>query len=241
MIRQPVLISPPLLPFPTQAIVQFFLSAFELMPTCVLHSCCMQDCAQQLSKHKVVSARQPELPLWLLKQRFSEMVASTDPTAEPKQISKNQAQLLSARAAAGDLAGIQWLRTQGCAWSSHSSIAAAEGGHLDVLRWLLAQRPACPLDAGLCALAAASAGQLHVLQFLQDELLLRPFDLAACSEAAGAAGKQSVLDWLLLQDGALAAPAAFGDQAMAAAARQQVQQIMTFARGRAPLAVSVRA
>lgn len=189
----------------------------------------------------MVSARAPDLPLWLLKQYYGEVQARSS-TEEPKQAIKKQAQLLSARAAAGDLVGIQWLRSQSCAWSSHCCAAAAEHGHLAVLRWLLAQRPACPLDAGLCALAAASAGQLHVLQFLQDELLLRPFDLAACAEAAGAAGKQAVLDWLVLQDSALAATtAAFRDQTAAAAARQQVQQIMTFARVRAPPAVSVRA
>lgn len=203
-----------------------------------------QAFAEHLRKHTVVSARAPDLPLWLLKQCYGELleVQASDSSTEPKQAIKKQAQLLSARAAAGDLAGIQWLRSQRCAWSSHSCAAAAEHGHLAVLRWLLAQRPACPMDAGLCALAAASAGQLHVLQFLQDELLLRPFDLAACAEAAGAAGKQAVLDWLVLQDGALAATTAtFRDQTAAAAARQQVQQIMTFARVRAPPAVSVRA
>lgn len=214
---------------------------FLLFCTCPLPP---QSCAQQLSKHKIVSARQPDLPLWLLQKYFFDLpltIDSADSSAQPKQLIKKQAQLLSARAAAGDLEGIKWLRTQGCPWSSHACIAAAENGHLNVLRWLLSQRPACPMDAGLCALAAAAAGQLHVLQYLQGELLLRPFDLAACAEAAGAAGKQAVLDWLVLQDSALAANAAFGDQEAAAAARQQVQQIMSFARGRAPLAVSVRA
>jgi len=110
-----------------------------------------------------------------------------------------------------------------------------------VLCWLLTQRPACPVDAGLCALAAAAAGQLPILQFLSAELMLRPFDLAACAEAAAAAGRQAVLDWLVLQDDGLAPAAVLADQATAAAARQQVQQIMSFARGRAPPAISVRA
>jgi hypothetical protein len=164
---------------------------------------------------------------------------------------RQQAQLLSARAGAGDLTGVKWLRAQGCAWSSHCCIAAAEEGHLDVLCWLLSQRPACPLDAGICALAAAAAGKLPILQFLHSELLLRPFDLAACAEAAGAAGHQDVLDWLVVQDARLAAVrAAALDHVAAAAARLQVRQIMAFARGRtpppsegrvSPTAVSVRA
>jgi hypothetical protein len=80
-----------------------------------------------------------------------------------------------------------------------------------------------------------------VLEYLQAECLLRPFDLAQAGEAAAAAGKQAVLDWLVLQDSALAATAAAADHAAAATARQQVQQIMTFARDRAPPAVAVLA
>lgn len=201
-------------------------------PACCCALCFLQGCAKHLSKHTLVSARQPDLPAWLLQQYYTTQLNTKD--------TKKQAQLLAARAGAGDLAGVQWLRAQGCAWSSHSCIAAAEGGHLHVLAWLLSQRPACPMDAGLCALAAAAAGQVPVLQFLRAECLLRPFDLAACAEAAAAAGKRAVLDWLVLQDSALAAATA-QDHAAAAMARQQVQQIMSFARGRSPPAVAVRA
>jgi hypothetical protein len=204
----------------------------------------LQECAQHLSNCKVVSAQHPDLPLWLLKQHYSELAARidcSDSFIKAKLETKQQAQLLAARAAAGDLAGVMWLRAQGCTWSSQSCVAAAEAGHLDVLRWLLSQRPACPLDAGLCALAAASAGQLSILQYLREEVLLRPFDLAACAEAAAAAGKQTVLDWLVMQDSALAATAAIPDQAAAATARQQVFQIMTYARARGPAAVVVHA
>lgn len=198
-----------------------------------------------------MSAKQPDLPLWLLQQQFADICstkapAASDDPAESNQkqlIQVRQAQLLSARAAAGDVAGVQWLRSHGCAWSSHSTLAAAEAGHVEVLAWLLSQRPAsCPMDAGLCALAAATAGQVHVLDFLKAELLLRPFDLAACAEAASAAGQQETLDWLVVQDDSLSMPAWLPDQAAAAAAaRQQVRQIMDFAKGRAPPAVSVSA
>lgn len=200
-----------------------------------------QASAAHLKEHTLISVRQPDLPMWLLKQCWQDVSG--------KNQQAQQAQLLAARAAAGDLEGCQWLRQQGCAWTSLSCIRAAETGQVAVLKWLILSRPkSVPLgaDAGTAALAAANAGQLPVLEFLHSELLLRPFDLAACAEAAAAAGHSAVLDFLVQQDSssqlqAAAASLARVDQAAAAATRQQVQQIMRFARHRTPPAVSVRA
>lgn len=193
----------------------------------------------------MVQARHQELPLWLLAHYYQlldskRITSSPSSSHAPKSglsLPQRQAALLSARAGAGDLAGVQWLRSQGCAWSSHACMAAARGGHEAVLRWLLAQRPACPLDAGLCALAAASEGRLAILQFVHEEVSsLRTFDMEACAEAAAAAGQMAVVDWLVTQDSRLRSSAAsnMNDQAAAAAARQQVQQIFSYAQARAP-------
>lgn len=83
--------------------------------------CCVsvsshQGCAQHLSKHTQISAKQPDLPFWLLKQYYTDNLATTADGTDTKQLKKKQAQLLSARAGAGDLAGVQWLRAQvkGC-------------------------------------------------------------------------------------------------------------------------------
>ena len=45
-----------------------------------------------------------------------------------------------------------WLRGNGCPWSSTAAEKAAEGGHLDVLKWLDAN--GCDMSSFICSAAA---------------------------------------------------------------------------------------
>lgn len=92
----------------------------------------------------------------------------------------------------GQLAMLQWLRTQGCPWDAHAMDAAAEGGHLGVLLWMKQQG----LDAcsKVCD-AAAQGGHLHLLEFLQSE----GYPWMATGVAAANGGHLGVLQWCLAQ------------------------------------------
>ena len=61
----------------------------------------------------------------------------------------------------GQLAGLQWLRQNGCSWNSETSSGAAKGGHLSVLQWV--RENGCEWDRYTCS-AAAGGGHLTVLQ-----------------------------------------------------------------------------
>ena len=51
---------------------------------------------------------------------------------------------------------LKWLRSQDppCPWDEHTCTLAAEGGHLEVLKWL--RREGCPWDMSTWRLAAQS-------------------------------------------------------------------------------------
>ena len=48
------------------------------------------------------------------------------------------------------------------------SIAAADGGHIDVLQWARSQDPPCPWDEYVCRYAAMN-GHLDVLQWARSQ------------------------------------------------------------------------
>eukprot|EP00878_Enallax_costatus_P002224 GHUV01002396.1.p1 GENE.GHUV01002396.1~~GHUV01002396.1.p1 ORF type:complete len:353 (+),score=74.83 GHUV01002396.1:237-1295(+) len=156
-----------------------------------------QACAGRRLNHEahsaipaqVVSARDPQLPLWSVEELYHNMETSNE-----------RAKLLECRAYAGDLASITRLRQLGCPQSAHVATAASAGGHLTVLKWLRAQCPPCPLKAGICGEAAASAGHLEVLQWLFSDFFMSPFDTGVCAEAAAAGGHLEVVQWIKLQD-----------------------------------------
>ena len=103
-------------------------------------------------------------------------------------------------AEAGNLACLQWLRSQSpplSQWTVQNTRAAARGGYLHVLEWLREVRPACPWDASVCSEAAAG-GHLHVLQWLRSRVPPCPFGSATCAAAAGG-GHLDVLKWLRAQ------------------------------------------
>ena len=69
---------------------------------------------------------------------------------------------------------VKWIRGEGSLydmippgyldWESYGW--AAEGGHLDVLKWVRSQDPPCPWDEGTCQ-EAAEGGHLEVLKWLR--------------------------------------------------------------------------
>jgi hypothetical protein len=85
----------------------------------------------------------------------------------------------------GHLDVMRWLRAQvpWCPWGGMTCFAAAQGGHLDVLRWLRAQDPPCPWGYGMCS-AAGAGGHLDVLRWLRAQNPPCPWDEQTCFAAA---------------------------------------------------------
>ena len=89
----------------------------------------------------------------------------------------------------GHLAALKVLRGKECEWDKNTCRGAAEGGHLDVLKWLrLPGKPEgqCDWDTWAC-MGAAEGGQLEVLKWLR--LPGKPegqcdWDASTCSAAA---------------------------------------------------------
>ncbi|WZN62003.1 ANK_REP_REGION domain-containing protein [Chloropicon roscoffensis] len=83
----------------------------------------------------------------------------------------------------GHLGVVQWLRQNGCPWSSMTSLRAAQGGHFDVLKWVRSQDPPCPWNWLTCS-EAAKGGHLEVLKFARGQDPPCPWDGWTCFEAA---------------------------------------------------------
>jgi hypothetical protein len=95
------------------------------------------------------------------------------------------AKLLIRVARLGQLEPLRWLRAHGCAWEpceewqEDPCSSAAEGGHLSVLQWALAD--GCPWNERTCS-GAAKGGHLDVLQWLHANGC--PWDEDTCTYAA---------------------------------------------------------
>ena len=68
----------------------------------------------------------------------------------------------AAAAEGGHLELLRWARENGCPWDEATPAFAAEGGHLELLRW--ARENGCPWDAETCA-RAAEGGHLELLRW----------------------------------------------------------------------------
>lgn len=75
------------------------------------------------------------------------------------------AKLWKAAAFGGHIAVLEWLLTIDCPFDEEACAGAAAGGHLDALKWLLTI--GCPIDEDACAGAAAN-GRLDVLKWLRE-------------------------------------------------------------------------
>ena len=105
--------------------------------------------------------------------------------------------VIFARAGAGDLRHLKWLRVQNRrrVWHDDTCAMAAKGGHLDVLKWLL--RWQCSVNEYTCS-QAAYGGHIHVLEWLREQQC--PWDEETCSMAAAFGGHLEVVKWLRAQD-----------------------------------------
>ena len=74
------------------------------------------------------------------------------------------AALCTAAAHRGHLAVLQWLRAHGCEWDSGTADAAAANGRLATLQWALATD--CPHDLDHLWLVAAEGGHVDVVEWL---------------------------------------------------------------------------
>jgi len=61
------------------------------------------------------------------------------------------------------VARLRWARDNGCRWDESICVAAAKGGHLEVLQWAREQDLPCSWDEQTCG-AAALHGHLELLQ-----------------------------------------------------------------------------
>ena len=86
---------------------------------------------------------------------------------------------------------LKWARTNGFAWDEDAGIAAVEGGHLDVLKWL--RQNECPSYVIEEAVKACKFGYFEILKWL-DESFIKA-DKYLC-EVAAEHGHLSILKWL---------------------------------------------
>eukprot|EP00882_Tetradesmus_deserticola_P001936 GHRQ01002075.1.p1 GENE.GHRQ01002075.1~~GHRQ01002075.1.p1 ORF type:complete len:347 (+),score=147.22 GHRQ01002075.1:99-1139(+) len=165
-----------------------------------------------------------ELPLWVVVDAYKGIAG------------KERAKLLDARASAGDLESVAWLRSRGCQWTSSTATAAAAGGHLQLLQYMTAQLPPCPIHAGACAQAAAAQGHLPVLEFLLQRRMCSYFDIGVCAEVAARAGRLHILEWLAEQR-----PEAIADTGVCAEAAAAGQlEVLRFLQARnCPISLAV--
>lgn len=110
-----------------------------------------------------ISASSPDLPTKALKDFFDRLEAAFFSPGKGKE----QRQLMAARAACGDLAGVTWLRSQGCQYDEWVCRNAAQAGHMDLLKWAMMH---CyyPWDHHVHYYAAVGK-QTSVLQWLRQE------------------------------------------------------------------------
>ena len=98
----------------------------------------------------------------------------------------------SAAADGGHLRVLKYLHESGCPWDEWTCSNAAFGGHLDVLRWCRAF--GCPWNVITCQ-NAAEGGHLDVLKWLRSQDPPCPWDWET-SYFAEIKGKTEVLAWL---------------------------------------------
>ena len=65
----------------------------------------------------------------------------------------------------GHLDVLKWARENGCSWDEDTCSGAAFGGHLETLKW--ARATDCPLDVWTCAFAA-KGGHLEMLKWARE-------------------------------------------------------------------------
>jgi hypothetical protein len=105
------------------------------------------------------------------------------------------ANVIAMAARTGQTAMCQHLRSTGCNWNVHACSKAAEGGHLDTLRW--SRENECPWDARQVCINAARYGYTNILNYvLEQDDLLDAHLLRATLNAAGSCNQLHTAQWL---------------------------------------------
>ena len=99
-------------------------------------------------------------------------------------------EVLGSAAEGGHLDVIRWLRSKGCPWNELTSNKAAAAGALESLEFL--RRHGCPF--GQASFSAASTGQIKVLEWLRRQGLLRVEPMTCAAAATG--GELECLEYL---------------------------------------------
>jgi hypothetical protein len=97
----------------------------------------------------------------------------------------------------GSLHALVTARGSGYAWDEAVSTLAARLGRIELLGWMRAQDPPCPVDAGACV-AAVLSNRLETLQWLRDPAngLVAPWDADTCAIAAESEDRLGILHWM---------------------------------------------
>ena len=91
----------------------------------------------------------------------------------------------------GHLEALRWAREHGCPWSGRACLYAAEGGHLDLLKSVRAH--GCPWgEESIVCYTAARGGHLEVLQWLRERGC--SWGVSTCC-AAAREGHLELLKW----------------------------------------------
>jgi hypothetical protein len=104
------------------------------------------------------------------------------------------ARVMQAAAERGRLSMCQYLRSEECPWDSSAPESAAFYGCIDTLRWLREQ--GCPWTAADVCGSAAEGGHIDVMQYLvPDPALATPELLQEMLQAAGSQQKLAAVQW----------------------------------------------
>lgn len=97
----------------------------------------------------------------------------------------------SAAAMGGHIAVMQYLLMNGCEWSTETCSNAALGGHIEALKWLHANN--CPWDIKTCV-NASKGGHLDIIKWAIENGA--NFNNMLCQIEAKKSGHIHILDWI---------------------------------------------
>lgn len=171
----------------------------DVIKTCTARRVC-KAAHHDFNHHTLISLSSTALPLVALQEAYyakrhdSAVILSKLHIMQLHGAELRQEQLAAARAACGDLAGLQWLRSQSCSWDSLVCEKAAAGGHLEVIKWCRSQHPRCPWSSDVLN-AAAEVGQLDIIRWARQQKSPCPLDGAKLCSHAAKGGQLEVLHW----------------------------------------------
>ncbi|WZN67299.1 putative ankyrin repeat protein [Chloropicon roscoffensis] len=130
--------------------------------------------------------------------------------------------------AGGSVKVLEYLKLKGYKFDESACQGAAEGGHLNVLKFLRGLDPPCPWDKWTCT-SAAGEGHLEIVKWLKKQTPPCPWSEKTCAWAAKGE-RLEVLKWLRAQD----PPCPWDAETCAEAARWGRLEVLKWARDQDP-------